>query len=127
MGGKLAQGGTPPWILTGVTPLLATVGLVAIAVELSSTVFAVSVVLMAAGFALPYARMMIEAQKLFPQEPTRPTSALTMLSNVIAIPMVPVLGALLDSGDGEVGFLALGMLVLAAGLANLRSVDKPLT
>jgi hypothetical protein len=49
-----------------------------------------------------------------------------MLSNVIAIPMVPVLGALLDSGDGEVGFLALGMLVLAAGLANLRSVEKPL-
>lgn len=123
VGGNLAGRGISASLLTGLTPLLAAIGLAAIALDRSAGVVAVSVVLMACGFALPYARMMIEAQKLFPPEPAQPTALLTMLGTAIAIPIVPAMGAVLAADEGDLGFLALAAFVLAAGLANLRPVE----
>jgi len=80
-------------------------------------------VLMACGFALPYARMMIEAQRLFPPEPAQPTALLTMAGSAVAIGAIPVLGAVLNEGEGELGFLVLAAFVAIAGFANLRPVD----
>ena len=81
---------------------------------------------MGAGFALPYATMMIEAQKLWPVEPARPTSMLTMLGTGVAIPIVPFLGSLLDDGKGDIAFVALGVFVLIAGLLNIKPAGVPL-
>ena len=99
--------------------MLATIGLVAIGLDLSAGVVAVAVVLMGAGFALPYATMMVEAQRLFPAEPARPTAMLTMVGTAVAIPVVPS-RQLLDDGDGDIAFIALGALVLLAALLNIR-------
>lgn len=126
VGGVLAKRGVPQPLLTGVAPVLAVIGLVAIGVEPSPAAVGAAVVLMGAGFALPYATMMVEAQGLFPQEPARPTSFLTMLGTGLAIPIVPVLGGILDGGGGEAAFVALGLFVLAAGLLNIKPVKGPL-
>ncbi len=106
-------------------PALATVGLAAIGVDLSPGVIAAAVLLMGAGFALPYATMMIEAQRLFPREPSRPTSLMTMAGTAIGIPVIPAVGSLLDSGDGDVAFVVLGAFVLLAALFNIRPAVLP--
>ena len=123
VGGKLAGRGVSAALLTGVMPWFAAVGLAAIAIDRSPGVVSVAVVLMACGFALPYARMMIEAQRLFPPEPAQPTALLTMAGSAVAIGAIPVLGAVLNEGEGELGFLVLAAFVAIAGFANLRPVD----
>lgn len=125
-GGKLAGGGAPQPLLTGAAPVLATAGLVLLALDVTSAAVAAAVVLMGAGFALPYATMMIEAQRLWPVEPARPTSMLTLLGTAVAIPIVPVLGGVLDEGDGDLAFIALGLCVLAAAALNVRPAGVPL-
>ena len=88
---------------------------------------AIAVLLMGAGFALPYATMMLEAQRLWPAEPARPTSLLTLLGTAAPILLVPLLGSMLDSGDGDVAFVVLGLLVLVAGLFNIKPAGTPLS
>jgi MFS family permease len=122
VGGTLARRGVSPGLLTGVMPGLAAVGLVAIALDLDAAVVAPAVLLMGAGFALPYAAMMTEAQKLFPAEPAQPTALLTMAGTALAIGMIPALGAALNAGEGKAGIVALAALVLVAGAANLKVV-----
>ena len=122
VGGTLARRGVSPALLTGVMPWLATIGLVAVALDPDAAVVAAAVVLMGAGFALPYAAMMTEAQRLYPAEPAQPTALLTMTGTAVAIPMVPAMGAALNAGEGDLGFLALAALVALAGVANLRAV-----
>jgi predicted MFS family arabinose efflux permease len=126
VGGKLAGRGISQPLLTGAAPILATIGLVLLGIDITSGAVAVAVVLMGAGFALPYATMMIEAQKLWPIEPARPTSLLTMLGTGVAIPIVPVLGSILDKGDGDIAFIALGLFVLLAAALNVKPAGVPL-
>jgi hypothetical protein len=79
-----------------------------------------AVILMGAGFALPYAVMMIEGQWLFPAVPVAPISLLVLFANAVPIAAIPVVGAALQGGDGEEELLALAALVAVAGLLNLR-------
>ena len=125
-GGQFAKRGVPQAVLTGFAPALATVGLVAIGFDVDVGVVGIAVLLMGAGFALPYATMMLEAQRLWPAEPARPTSMLTLLGTAAPIPIVPVLGGLLDSGDGDIAFVVMGVFVLLAGLLNIKPAGKPL-
>lgn len=125
LGGTLARRGVSPVALAGACPLLAAAGLVGLGIEVEPGVVAAAVLLMGAGFALPYATMMVEGQKLLPAEPSRPTALLSMLGTGVAIPVVPLMGGLLDSGDGELAFIALGGLVVLAGLLNLRPAGRP--
>ena len=127
VGGTLARRGVSPVLLAGMMPTLAAIGLAAIAVDLAPGVIAVAVVLMGAGFALPYAAMMTEAQKLYPPEPAQPTALLTMFGTALAIAMIPALGPVLNAGDGDLGFLLLAALVALAALANLRAVTGAIT
>jgi predicted MFS family arabinose efflux permease len=125
-GGALNKRGVPQPLLTGAAPLLATIGLIAVALEPTPAVVTVSVFLMGAGFALPYATMMVEAQGLFPVEPARPTSFFSMLGTALAIPVIPVLGGFLDSSDGDLAFVMLGLFVLLAGILNFKPTGEPL-
>jgi predicted MFS family arabinose efflux permease len=126
VGGKLAGSGVPQPLLTGAAPALATVGLVAMALEPTPAVVSVAVFLMAAGFAIPYATMMVEAQGLFPAEPARPTSFFSMIGTALAIPIIPVLGGILDGNSGELAFVTLGLLVLVAGILNIKPAGEAL-
>jgi predicted MFS family arabinose efflux permease len=126
LGGGLAGRGVPQPLLTGAMPLLATAGLALLALDVNAGAVAAAVLLMGVGFALPYATMMLEAQKLLPAEPARPTSLLTLLGTAVAIPIVPVLGGILDAGEGELAFLALGLFVAVAAILNVRPAGAAL-
>ena len=126
IGGKLAGRGVSPVLLAGAMPWLAAVGLAAIGLDLSTGVVTGAVLLMAAGFALPYATMMVEGQRLFPAEPARPTALLSMAGTAVSIVTIPVLGAVLAAGEGDAAFLVLAALVALAGVLNLRPAGEPL-
>ena len=119
-GGRLSAAGAPPPLLAGGAPLLAAGGLAVLALDQGFLVVLAAVILMGAGFALPYAVMMIEGQWLFPAVPVAPISLLVLFANAVPIVAIPVVGAALQGGDGEEALLALAALVAVAGLLNLR-------
>jgi predicted MFS family arabinose efflux permease len=125
--GRLAARGFSPVVLAGVAPLVGSVGMVLMAVEPSLAGALPGVVLMGVGFALPYAVMYDEAERLFPEAPVASLSFLSSGANVIPIVAIPLVGAALEHGSGEVAMLALSAVVVLAGAANLRPAARPAT
>ncbi len=125
-GGRLAQRGVSPVLLVGVTPLLAAVGLTIIALDDSLGFALVAVVAAGIGFAVPYGLAIVQAQRLYPTEPTEPVALVSMIGTGLPVPLVPLIGSLLDDGYGTEVFLALAAVVALAGLLNLRPVEGSL-
>jgi CP family cyanate transporter-like MFS transporter len=125
-GGQLAQRGFSPALLSGGAPFLAAIGLAILALD-DSLAFAVIAVLTAGvGFALPYGIAVVQAQRLYPAEPTEPVALVTLVGSALPVPLVPLIGSLLDDGYGAEVFLVLAALVAAAGALNLRPVTGSL-
>ena len=60
--------------------------------------------------------------------PARAWPAVGLLSvgaNLLPAVLMPPIGSAIDSGHGEIGILALAVISLLAGLANLRPVAEP--
>jgi predicted MFS family arabinose efflux permease len=127
LGGALSARGVSPVILVGVAPLLATLGLVMIGIDRSFAVALPAVVLMGIGFSTPYAVMMDEAQRLFPQQPLAPITVLQLAANAIPMVVIPVVGAALASGSGEAALFALAAFCGLAGAANFKPAAPPAT
>jgi hypothetical protein len=79
-----------------------------------------AVVLMGAGFALPYAAMQVEAEWLLPSEPVAPTSFLTLIANAMPIAVIPLVGSALEADHGERALLILAAFIAVAAVLNLR-------
>ena len=125
-GGKLARRGVSPVLLVGVTPLLATVGLAILALDDSFGFALVAVVAAGIGFAVPYGPAIVQAQGLYPADPTKPVALVSLVGTGLCVPLVPVMGSLLDEGYGTEVFLALAAAVALAGILNLRPVEGSL-
>jgi predicted MFS family arabinose efflux permease len=123
MGGRLSAGAGSGSILAG-TLLLAAAGLALLALDQRPAVVLAAVLLMGAGFALPYATMQVEAQWLFPPEPVAPMSFLTLIANAMPIAVIPLIGSALEGGHGERAFLILAAFVAVAGVLNLRPATR---
>jgi len=123
-GAGLDKRGVPEWVLAGFMPLLATVGIAAIAFDQSVITAFVAVVLIAAGFALPYTVMIIAAQRLWPEEPADPVALLTAFASGLPIIIIPLFGAALSDGNGDVAFLIMAVIVAVAGLLNTKLPQK---
>ena len=125
-GGKLARRGVSPVLLVGVAPLLATVGLAILALDDSLGFALVAVVAAGIGFAVPYGLAIVQAQGLYPADPTKPVALVSLVGTALCVPLVPVMGSLLDDGYGTEVFLALAAAVALAGILNLRPVEGSL-
>jgi predicted MFS family arabinose efflux permease len=125
-GGTLAQREVNPVLLVGVPPLLSAAGLAILALDDSLGFAVVAVVAAGIGFALPYGIAIVQAQRLYPSEPTEPVSLVTLAGTVIPVPLVPVIGSLLDEGYGAEVFLGLAAIVAIAGILNMRPVEGSL-
>lgn len=100
------------------SPLLAAAGLAGLALDADALAAALWVVLLGAGFALPYALMIERAQRLFPDSPAAGIALLQTGPNVVPMVVVPLVGAALDSGHGSAAFLALAVFVALVALVN---------
>jgi predicted MFS family arabinose efflux permease len=125
-GGRLAQRGVSPVLLVGGAPFLAAAGLAILALDDSLGLAIVAVLAAGIGFALPYGPGMVQAQRLYPTEPTEPVALVTLVGTTIPVPLVPLIGSLLDEGHGTEVFLALAGLVAFAGALNLQAVEGSL-
>lgn len=124
LGGKLAERGVSLMVLIGLTPLLASAGLAVLAASDSLGLAAIAVVLAGIGFAVPYGPAIVQAQKLYPQDSAEPVAFVSIIGVAIPVPLVPLIGSLLDDGYGTEVFFGLAAVVAAAGLLNLRPVES---
>jgi predicted MFS family arabinose efflux permease len=125
-GGRLAQRGVSPVLLAGCAPFLAAIGLAILALDDSLVFAAVAVLAAGVGFAVPYGIGIVQAQRLYPSEPTEPVALVTLAGTAIPVPLVPLIGSLLDDGYGSEVFLGLAAIVAVAGALNLRPVEGSL-
>ncbi len=123
-GATLASRGFPAWILAGIAPLLGTAGILMICFDRSFGVALPAVILMAAGFAIPYAVMIVAAQRLYPREPADPVALMSAAGSAIPIAIIPLVGVALAGGWGEEAFAGLAVFVAIAGLANAKLPTK---
>jgi DHA1 family inner membrane transport protein len=124
VGATLASRGFPAWILAGLAPALATAGILAICFDRSFSVALPAVVLMAAGFAIPYAVMIVAAERLYPKEPADPVALMTAAGSAVPIAIIPLVGVALSGGWGEAAFAGIAIFVAIAGLMNARLPDR---
>ncbi|HXV34241.1 MAG TPA: MFS transporter [Gaiellaceae bacterium] len=122
-GGTLAERGFSPGLLTGGAPFLAAAGLAILALGDSLGSASVAVVAAGIGFAIPYGIAVVQAQRLYPSEPTEPVALVTLVGTAVPVPLVPLIGSLLDDGYGTEVFLGLALVVAVAGALNLRPVE----
>jgi predicted MFS family arabinose efflux permease len=125
-GGVLAVRGFSTALLAGGATFLAAAGLALLAVQGSVALSAIAVIAAGIGFALPYGSAVAQAQRLYPSEPTEPVALVTLVGSAIPVPLVPVIGALLDDGYGTEVFLGLAAVVAVAAALNLRPVEGSL-
>ncbi len=119
-GASLASRGFPAWILAGLAPLLGTAGILAICFDRSFDVALPAVILMAAGFAIPYAVMIVAAQRLYPKEPADPVALMTAAGSAIPIAIIPLVGVALAGGWGEEAVAGIAVFVAFAGFMNAK-------
>lgn len=120
LGPRIIRGRRAFVVLAGGGLLLAAGGLVVLAVSRSVTVASLAVVLLGAGFALPYAVMIDMAERVFPG---RAAATLTLVQtgpNVVPIFVIPLIGSALGSHEGTPAFLILAAFVAAVAIVNLR-------
>ncbi len=104
---------------------LAAVGMLLLVIEQSLALALPATLALGIGFAIPYAIMLIEGQKLFPAEPAEPLALLTLIAFLLPIPMISLVGVALDSGNGELALGILAAFLAFATLANLRPTGRP--
>ena len=119
-GSRLEAEGTSLGLLGGVAPMIAAAGLVSLALIDSTAAAVAGVALAGIGFAIPYAAMYDEAVRLFPDARVAAVGLFSVGANLLPLAVTPPIGAAIASGDGDLAFLALAAISLAAGLANLR-------
>ena len=120
LGPRLGRGRRAFAMLAVGGSLTAGAGLVALAASRSLTISCLAVVLMGAGFALPYAVMVDAAERLFSGQAAATLALLQTGPNVVPIVVIPLVGSALGSRHGPWAFLMLAAFVAAAGIANLR-------
>ena len=126
-GADLAARGTSPLLLRAFAPLLATARRRADRLRhLVPSGAARRDPAMAAGFALPYAVMVVAAQRLYPDEPADPVSLLSAIGSALPIALIPLFGAALSEGYGEEALLAIAAFIALAGALNVKPADQPL-
>jgi predicted MFS family arabinose efflux permease len=116
--GRFAEASPRGQRLAAASPVLTAVGLAGLALSAGAGASLLWVVLMGAGFALPYALMIERAQALFPQSPAEVIALLQTGPNVVPMAVVPLVGAALDAGHGPAAFVALAGFTVVVAVAN---------
>jgi len=127
LGARLARGKWGFAALAVGGSIVAAAGLAALAASPALIVASFAVVLMGAGFALPYAVMIDAVQRLFTGQAAATLALVQTGPNVAPMVVIPLVGSALDSRYAPWAFLLLAAFVAAAGLANLGkpSEDAP--
>jgi hypothetical protein len=100
--------------------MVAAGGVALVAVEPAIGGAIAGIALTGVGFALPYATMFDEGERLLEDDPVVSLTFLTVGANATPIWAIPLIGSALADDHGEAAFLLLAAFVALAGVANLR-------
>jgi len=120
LGPRLIRGRRAFAVLAGGGLLVAAGGLAALGVSRSLALASLAVVLMGAGFALPYAVTIDMAERIFPGRAAATLAIVQSGPNVVPIVVIPLVGSALGSGHGTSAFLILAAFVAAVAIAGLH-------
>jgi predicted MFS family arabinose efflux permease len=125
--GRMTAAGASPSMLVVVGLSLGAAGLLLLGQGSSPGVALVAIALMAVGLSLPYPLYYDEAERVIPDRPIGSLALMQVGAGVFPIPVIPVFGAALASGDADVAFAALAAFALLTLLLNARPPVPPRT
>ena len=125
LGGQLVARGAPHGVISLAGLALGAAGIAVLGLEPSVGGALAATVLVGLGLPLPYAVIYDEGVRAVPESPVGGLGLIQAVANTFPIPVTPLLGAALASGDATAGWLALAGFVLLAALLNARAAVPP--
>ena len=120
LAGRWSAAGVSSSLLVIVGLGLAAAGLVLLGQGRSAGLAATSIALIGIGLSLPYPHYYDAAERVLPDRPIGGLGLLQVGAGVFPIPVVPLFGAALASGDADLAFAALAAFTLLTGALNMR-------
>ena len=123
--GRMTAAGASPSMLVIVGLGIGAAGLVLLGQGTSAGVALVSVALMGIGLSLPYPLYYDEAERVLPDRPVGSLGLMQVGTGLFPIPVIPLFGAALASGDADLAFASLAAFALLTLLLNAKPPVSP--
>jgi hypothetical protein len=123
--GRMTAAGASPSMLVIVGLAVGAAGLVLLGQGSSSAVALVAVALMGIGLSLPYPLYYDEAERVLPDRPVGSLGLMQVGAGLFPIPVIPLFGAALASGDADLAFASLAAFALLTLVLNARPPVPP--
>jgi predicted MFS family arabinose efflux permease len=118
--GRMTAAGASPSMLVIVGLAAGAAGLVLLGEGSAPGVALLAIALMAVGLSLPYPLYYDEAERVLPDRPIGSLGLMQVGAGIFPVPVIPLFGAALASGDGDLAFGALAVFALLTLLLNAR-------
>jgi len=118
--GRMTAAGAGPSMLVIVGLSMGAAGLVLLGQGSSAAVALVSVALMGIGLSLPYPLYYDEAERVLPDRPVGSLGLMQVGAGLFPIPVIPLFGAALASGDADLAFASLAAFAVLTLVLNAK-------
>jgi predicted MFS family arabinose efflux permease len=125
LAGRMTASGTSPSMLVIVGLAVGAAGLVLLGLGDSTGAAVVAIVLMGVGLSLPYPLYYDEAERVLPDRPIGSLALMQVGAGIFPIPVIPLFGAALASGDADLAFAALAAFAVLTLVLNARPPVTP--
>jgi predicted MFS family arabinose efflux permease len=123
--GRMTAAGASPSMLVIAGLGTGAAGIALLGQDGSAGLALVAIVLMGVGLSLPYPLYYDEAERVLPDRPVGSLGVMQIGASIFPIPVVPLFGAALASGDADLAFGALAAFALLTLLLNARPPVPP--
>jgi hypothetical protein len=123
--GRMTAAGASPSMLVIVGLAVGAAGLVLLGQGSSAAIALVAVALMGVGLSLPYPLYYDEAERVLPDRPVGSLGLMQVGAGLFPIPVIPLFGAALASGDADLAFASLAAFALLTLVLNARPPVPP--
>jgi MFS family permease len=125
LAGRMTAAGAGPSMLVLVGLGIGSAGLVLLGVGDSAGVALIAIALMGVGLSLPYPLYYDEAERVLPDRPIGSLGLMQVGAGIFPIPVIPLFGAALASGDADLAFASLAAFALLTLVLNARPPVPP--
>jgi predicted MFS family arabinose efflux permease len=125
LAGRMTAAGAAPSMLVLVGLGIGSAGLVLLGIGDSAGVALIAITLMGVGLSLPYPLYYDEAERVLPDRPIGSLGLMQVGAGIFPIPVIPLFGAALASGDADVAFAALAAFALLTLMLNAKPPVSP--
>jgi predicted MFS family arabinose efflux permease len=125
LAGRMTAAGAGPSMLVLVGLGIGSAGLVLLGIGDSAGVALIAIALMGVGLSLPYPLYYDEAERVLPDRPIGSLGLMQVGAGIFPIPVIPLFGAALASGDADVAFAALAAFALLTLMLNAKPPVSP--